>query len=444
MKTLKNISALLLVAIIMVNCSKDDNTIEPTPPETGEATKIPSVSSLSPANGPKETVVTITGQNFGTDVSSLKVYFNDNVGEIQSVSDTQIKVSVPSLPPIAAGAGVVSVKKDNVTVDGPEFTYLSTGVVSTFSGSTMGNDDGTLGQAKYNTPVGLAMDNQGYIYVADAANHRIRRIADDGTVITLAGSSKGDRDGVISSAKFDIPKSVAVNNLGTVYIADFQNHKIKKITDVGVVVTVAGSTDGFQDGEGGEAQFSYPEDIALDADGNIYVADGYNNRIRKITPTGTVTTWAGSEEGYADGPKETAQFYYPSGIAFDDYGNMFVVDEGNHKIRKITPDGMVTTLAGNGVGYADGFGMEAEFQYPARIAVDRYGNVYVTDLFNFNIRKITPEGFVSTLAGGSQGDADGEGEEAQFNGHHGILVNESGEVFVADSQNHRIRKIIQQ
>nr|WP_299381188.1 IPT/TIG domain-containing protein [Allomuricauda sp.] len=443
MKTIKRVSVLLTLAMIVVNCSKD-SAIEPIPTETGEETKIPSVSSISPSNGPKGTIVTLNGENFGTDLFTLNVYFNETKGEIQTISDTQVTVAVPPLSPSASGAGIVSVKKNNITVDGPEYIYLSTGAVSTFSGSTVGHADGTGEQVQYNKPVGLAMDNNGYLYVADAANHKIRRIASDGAVITMAGSTKGDEDGIISTAKFDTPRSIAVNNFGTIYIADFQNHKIKKITDVGVVVTVAGSTDGYQDGQGGDAQFSYPEDIALDAEGNIYVADGYNNRIRKIEPNGMVTTWAGGEEGYVDGPREMAQFYYPSGITFDQDGNMYVVDEGNHKIRKITPDGMVTTLAGSGIGNADGFGLEAEFQYPSRIAADKFGNVYVTDLFNFNVRKISAEGFVSTLAGGSQGDADGEGEEAQFNGHQGILVNERGELFVADSQNHRIRKITQE
>ncbi|WP_161991957.1 IPT/TIG domain-containing protein [Flagellimonas algicola] len=444
MKTLIKFSVILMIMLAAHGCSSDDRAIITEPEGTVEEVKTPTISEINPTKGPKETEVSITGKNFGTDPNRVEVYFNDNLGTIKEVTDNQIKVVVPQMPGYASGTGNIVVKVENMVLDGPEFTYLSTGLVSTYSGSSEGDDDGPLEQAKYSRPIGIAMDNLGHIYIADAENHRIRQIAPDGSVITLAGGKAGDNDGVVSLALFDNPRGIAVDELGTIYIADFNNHKIKKITNVGIVVTVAGSTEGFQDGQGTEAKFAYPEDIALDGQGNILVADGYNSRIRKISPDGEVTTLAGGDEGFADGPSHLAQFYYPSGLAVDEDGNIFVVDEGNHKIRKITPEGMVSTLAGSDNGYADGFGIEAAFQYPSRLATDANGNVYVTDLFNYKIRKITPDGLVSTLSGSDKGNRDGLGEEAQFDALHGIVVDEQETVFVVDTGNNSIRKIIQE
>ena len=260
----------------------------------------------------------------------------------------------------------------------------------------------------------------------------------------------GYADGNGTSAAFSGPRGVAVDGSGNVYVADWGNSRIRKITTGGTVTTLAGGGGsewngaGYSGGNGTSAGFSYPSGGALDWSGNVYVADTRNNRIRKITPGGTVTTLAGSgTAGYADGNGLSASFRYPYGVAVDGSGNVYVADSFNNRIRKITPSGTVTTLAGSGTaGYADGNGTSASFRSPWGVAVDGSGNVYVADTSNDRIRKITPGGTVTTLAGsGIAGYADGNGTSAAFRGPIGVAVDGSGDVYVADTDNDRIRKI---
>ncbi|WP_394351410.1 YDG domain-containing protein, partial [Psychroflexus aurantiacus] len=295
-------------------------------------------------------------------------------------------------------------------------------------------------------PLGVAVDASGNVYVADNGNHRIRIITPAGVVSTLAGCTRGFADGTDSSAQFTRPTGVAIDASGTVYVADYGNHRIRKITPAGEVSTLAGSTRGFADGTGSSAQFNRPTGVAIDASGTVYVADQSNHRIRKITAAGEVSTLAGSGvAGFADGTGSSAQFRDPFGVAVDASGNVYVGDRANLRIRKVTPAGVVSTLAGSGVsGFADGTGSSAQFRTPTGVAVDASGNVYVADANNHRIRKVTPAGVVSTLAGsGVSGFADGTGSSAQFRFPYGVAVDASGTVYVADASNHRIRLIEQ-
>jgi sugar lactone lactonase YvrE len=320
-------------------------------------------------------------------------------------------------------------------------TYETGITVSTLAGGNSGYADGTGTSAQFATPTGVAVDASGNVYVADNLNHKIRKINSAGVVTTLAGSTEGFADGTGSAAQFKNPYGLAIDPLGNVYVADRNNHKIRKITPAGEVTTVAGSTAGYADGIGTEAQFHMPWGLAIDASDNVYVADSWNHKIRKITQAGVVTTVAGSTQGFADGTGSLAKFYYPTGVAVDASGNVYVVDDGNHKVRKMTPAGEVTTVAGSTQGFADGIGNAAKFNDPIGVTVDASGNVYVAEASNHKIRKITPAGEVTTVAGSTQGFADGTGTEAQFNNPYGVAIDTSGNMYVVDVRNHKIRKI---
>jgi sugar lactone lactonase YvrE len=243
----------------------------------------------------------------------------------------------------------------------------------------------------FNAPQGVAVDSVGNVYVADANNNLIRKVTPAGVVTTFAGDgSLGAVDGTGLAASFRIPTALAVDAAGNVYVADTGNNRIRKITPAAVVSTLAGSSEGFADGTGAAAQFDEPSGIAVDGAGNVYVGDFVNNRIRKVTAAGVVTTFAGQATGgFADGVGGAAKFTGPAGVAVDAAGNVYVADFNNQRIRKITAAGAVSTLAGSGVlGFADGVGTAAQFNSPYGIAVDAAGTIYVGDQGNNRVRRI--------------------------------------------------------
>jgi hypothetical protein len=329
----------------------------------------------------------------------------------------------------------------------------SSGVVTTLAGSvgSTGSDDGTGSGARFDYPKGVAADGGGNAYVADAFNHTIRKVTSSGVVTTLAGTAgqAGSGDSLSIAARFDNPRSVAVDAWDNVYVADFRNRTIRKIASSGVVTTLAGSTGiwGSADGTGCEARFFWVAGVAVDSGGDVYVADYGSHTIRKVTTEGVVTTLAGSagHSGTADGTGSAARFYQPTGLAVDEGGNVYVADYGNHTIRKVTSDGVVTTLAGTGGqhGSTDATGSAARFYNPAGVAVDSGGNVYVADSYNFTIRKVTSGGVVTTLAGTARqvGSSDGTGSAARFRYPMDVALDFLGNVYVADRANSTIRKV---
>jgi uncharacterized repeat protein (TIGR01451 family) len=332
----------------------------------------------------------------------------------------------------------------------------SAGVVTTLAGTPRvpGAANGPGSTAQFNYPYGLAANATGTIYVADSYNKEVRKITSAGAVSTLAGSATSDVGGVGSTdgsgriARFNYPSGVAVNG-STIYVADTNNNTIRKITSSGVVTSVAGTARAFGsvDGTGSAARFYYPHGLAADKAGNVYVADTNNHIIRKITPAGVVTTLAGAAgvSGSADGTGNAARFNSPNSVAADGSGNVYVADTLSFTVRKITPGGVVTTLAGvaGSNGSLDGTGSGARFGYLYGIAVDIAGNLYVTDTGNYTVRKITAAGVVTTLAGtrGVAGSADGIGISARFDGPYGIAVDSTNNLYVSDRNNEVIRKI---
>ena len=325
----------------------------------------------------------------------------------------------------------------------------SGGVATTLAGTkrSIGSTDGTGSAARFQKPIGVAVDSAGNVYVADSWNRTIRKVTPAGVVTTLAGSAgiRGSADGTGSAARFDYPTGVAVDSSGNIYVAD--QARIRKVTSAGVVTTLAGSygVNGSTDGTGSAALFHSLYGVALDAAGNVYVTDSYNHTIRKVTSAGVATTLAGKAytSGSSNGTGSAARFNNPTGIAVDGSGNVYVADEYNHRIRKITPAGAATTLAGLSSGSSDGTGSAAQFFSPKGMSMDGSSNVYVSDSNNHAIRKITQAGAVTTLAGGATvyGSIDGIGSTARFQPPSGIAMDNSGNVYVSASFEPTIRKV---
>ncbi len=328
------------------------------------------------------------------------------------------------------------------------------GVVTTIAGfpGAAGTANGTGSAARFNGPAGIAVDASGTLYVAEYGNNTIRKISAAGAVTTLAGSpghpgpSGDSADGVGAAAGFFHPTGVAVDGFGNVYVTDSGNGTIRKITPAGAVTTIAGvvGVGGTTDGTGGGALFDYPYGIMIGGTGNLYVTDFGACTIRVVTPTGMVTTLAGDPgvAGSGDGAGATARFNQPTGVASDGFGNLYVADNGSNTIRKVTPAGVVTTLAGSAAatGSSDGTGAAASFTDPYGVAVGNSGSIFVTD--DTTIRAVTPGGSVTTFAGvESIGAQDGVGPAARFFLPTGLAVDGSGNTYVADSGNSTIRQV---
>ena len=323
--------------------------------------------------------------------------------------------------------------------------------ISTLAGTAhqSGFADGTKGAALFANPTGGAVDASGNFFVADTDNNVIRKVTSAGVVTTIAGKAgvQGYVDGTGTAALFNSPVGVAVDSFGNVYVADTMNNVLREITPSGVVTTLAGSaTAGISDGVGVAAGFNGPQGLTADIAGNLYVADTSNHTIRKVViSTRAVATLAGNAGyfGSSDGAGSIARFNYPSGVAVDASGNVFVADTENCVIRKIQPSGLVSTLAGlAGIpGAVDATGSLARFDSPSDLTIDAEGNVFIADTDNDTIRMLVPStGVVTTMAGqaGTMGSADGTGAVALFYKPAGIAVG-GGILYVVDTDNDTIR-----
>jgi sugar lactone lactonase YvrE len=314
------------------------------------------------------------------------------------------------------------------------------GTVSTLAGNA--NDgfiDDIGAAASFYSPQGITIGNTGDIYVTDAFNSAIRKVTTGGQVSTVTGNGTiGYVDGSLADARFYAPQSVVTDATGNIYVADFSNNVIRKITPGGVVSTLAGSgTAGYGDGTGIAASFNNPRGLAVDGSGNIYVADKGNNLIRKITAAGVVTTFAGNRAAaWVDKTTATdASFNKPSGLAIDAAGNIYVADAFNYSIRKITSAGVVSTYLGDPKHKVIGS--------PSALTFDAKGNLFVADQTG-RIFEITTDKVLLPLAGlsATTGFAEGSGKNALFASPQGVAADASGNLYIADSGNNRIRKIV--
>lgn len=409
----------------------------------------------------------LNGDLFVTDSLNQTVRRIDSNGNVSTIAGS------PRQAGHADGAGAAARfhfdPSGGIAVDGDGVIYIADasnhvirrilpgGIVSTIAGipGVVGSNDGGAGVATFNYPQGVAVNNNGDVYVTDTGNHTIRRIDSNGNVITLAGQAgqPGAADGSGAAARFVSPVGITLDAAGDLYVTNTRDHTIRKVTQAGVVSTVAGTfaRGGSADGSGVAAQFNFPSGITHDANGMVYVSDTQNNTIRRITPAGVVSTIAGqaSPSGLVDGSGSAARFFLPWGLASDSAGNLYLTDSGANVVRKISPTGVVSTLAGGGStgtqeGNVDGVGTAALFSSLNGLAVDGAGNVYVADGGNHSIRKITPAGVVTTFAGstsGVSGSNDGVGTAARFFSPGGIAIDAAGVLYVTDSDNNTIRSI---
>ena len=339
-----------------------------------------------------------------------------------------------------------------------------TGMVTTLAGKrgSSGSTNGPGEAARFGPAFGLAVDAEGRIYVADRESQLVRTVTPAGVVSTLAGTAgvDGERDGAAAVALFDYPNAIAVDATGDVYVADTGEYAesgsavdtIRKITHAEQVTTLAGAAGwGSSDGVGAAASFNNVGGLAVDAAGDVFAADTLNNTVRKITPSGVVTTVAGTAPPafdlacpVADAVGADAKFCRPGALAADRQGNIYVADTGNHTIRRITPGGVVSTIAGQaGVpGIQDGTGTAATFNSPSGIAVDASGSIYVSDTGSHRIRKVSPSGVVSTLAGADWPTPFDAGYISQPGSRPTALtVDGAGTVYVIDNGMQTIRKL---
>jgi len=327
-------------------------------------------------------------------------------------------------------------------------TKIKSGVcqldVTTFAGTGVaGFANGTVTTAQFGLPYGIVEDSLGNIYVADQGYSTIRKIDTDGNVTNFAGTySTGFVNGTGAAARFNQPKGLAIDSANNIYVADCSNNSIRKISPGGVVSTFAGSgTAGAADGTGVAAQFTCPTGITVDQSNIVYVTSGHT--IRKITPAGVVTTFAGSgTAGSANGTGVAAQFNNPVDLAINGSGDMYVVESSANRIRKISPTAVVTNYAGSGSnGFNDGVLLGARFDQPAGIAIDKSGTIYVADTNNRRIRKVLPSGVTTYAGNGTGGRVDGPAASAQFSGPNSVYVTQKGTLLISDSINRVIRKI---
>jgi uncharacterized protein (TIGR03437 family) len=411
--------------------------------------------------------------------TSLLLLAGATLALAQQYSITTLAGGAPAPTPVAATSATIG-RPSRVAVDSAGNVYFSAGnavyriatsgtmtVVAGNGRAGFSGDNGPATQAQLNDPKGLAADSAGNLYIADSQNNRVRKVDRNGVITTFAGNGStsfggGPRTfndgGPATSGLLFLPSGVAVDSAGNVYIADTGDNMIRKVTTDGIINTIAGDSypgyydkdDNASDDIGPDAinsEFNKPNDVFLDKNGVLYISDTNNQVVRKVTTDGKISTIVGdSSSGFKgdSGPATKAGLVAPMATVVDGAGNIYVLSNGDGRIRKVGTDGNITTLAGSGVpGFADGNGAAAQFNFPTGLAIDGSGNLYVADSLNLRIRKVASAA-VSTIAGNgnfSYSGDNGPATSAQLNGPLGVAVDGAGSVYVADTSNHVVRRV---
>ena len=330
-------------------------------------------------------------------------------------------------------------------------TNLPNNIISTVAGGGSGGDGGAATNAGLYNPRSAVLDAAGNLYIADTWNNRVRKVDTSGIITTVAGNGTGGYSGdggAATNAELFSPYDVALDAYGNLYIADYDNNRVRKVDPNGIITTVAG--DGSHDyyGDGGpatNAALALPQALCFDAAGSLYIADRDNSRVRKVDTTGTITTVVGGGTGGDGGAATNALLSPPYDIALDTVGNLYIADPFNNVIRKVDLDGIITTVAGEGPGGDGGAATNAGLNLPQGLACDKSGNLYISDLGNQRIRKVDGNGIITTVVGtgssGYSGDG-GAGTNATLNMPTGLSIDSAGNLYIADTYNNCIRKLL--
>lgn len=436
---------IMLGIIYLSSCRKKDKD---------ECPVCPIVDNVSPASGHAGDTITINGSQFNSSGNIVKI--NNVLAEIISENSSQVRAKVPR----NCGSGPVTVDIDDELTSNRSvgFTYIKKYTVTTFAGTPTfsGDVDGTAALAKFNFPKGIVADKLGNVYVADRNNNCIRKIK-AGQVTTFTGKKStigGYADSPLpTSAQFNFPYGIDINSSGELFVADLFNDCIRKVLPSGAVSTLTGkgTIPGDVDGPGTLAQFNWPTDVLVYQDSILFVVDYINNKIKRVSVNGKTKTLAGTGiKGNVSGPLTSSQFFAPLSIGLFDDVSMLVVDNGNVAIRGLNLKTAVTAnFAGTGlIGAFNDRSASSTFNYPTDVAVRIFGGqreVYIADQSNNVIRLVDANGNVSTIVGdGSAGFKNGEGIQTQLNKPYGLAfdVLDNSILYITDEANHCIRKVV--